>query len=343
MASYLDSILLEVQTTPSDSFNQSEFRRETSRLLQLFMQSGRDSIRDYEALKLSNTRPLSVHMFKRVSQAVGEDLGQFHTGNPSDSFKENLTFKNYVRNFSVALKRSDNSFFSDSEILRNELINASRDIHKAIDTDLSTYLNTNRTLVAEPTANVWGAEWITANATDFHYSIPASGADSYPEVVKFALEKNGYQGVLDIIGDQPAYANYRKLRENGTTNAENFSYQTDDQDFWLNYNATPGLNSGNVFAMQKGSVGFLPWLEPANRRGEGTEDGRAGMIGTIADPLGSGLTFGISIYKDRADTTSTGGNQQDFVTQMQLHVQGATIHQSLSTADASPIFKIISE
>ena len=64
-----------------------------------------------------------------------------------------------------------------------------------------------------------------------------------------------------------------------------------------------------------------------------------GAYRTIADPLGSGLTFAVHEYASGADNESAGSETQDVDIQVEISIDLAPVKSIMSTSNASPIFK----
>lgn len=331
MANNLTSLLLETQAKQGSIFGAPEMREKRSNLIDLFLKGGPSVIQNWDKLKRAETMPMAAYMLNKNTQAVGNVLEATHSAADfGTSTKESLTWTPYVRKFKVSLKAGERNVFNNPEILDRELKSAFIDLHAEIDTDCSAYLAAQKTQVATAGAK---AAW---DAVNFNFDIADADKDYFFQIAKSAMGKNGYGGSsFDVVADSNQMIKAAQLFANGSQNANNTAFQASNMDIYEDYS----MVTASAYFIPTGTIGVLPFIPLANRRGEGSEDGKAGLLTTINDPMGSGLPFGLSILKGRADTSAQGGETQDVVAEFQIHTYLSLVKANLSTANESTILK----
>ena len=76
-----------------------------------------------------------------------------------------------------------------------------------------------------------------------------------------------------------------------------------------------------------------------NRQGFGDTFTNGGAYRTIADPLGSGLTFAVHEYATGADNESNGAETQDIDIEVEVSIDLAPVKAPTSTSNLTPIVK----
>ncbi|MDI6033989.1 hypothetical protein QLS91_12985 [Flavobacterium sp. LB2P84] len=334
MANYITSLLLDFQTKAGGVFKDTEMREKQSQLLSLFMKNPTSVIPDYDKLKTSDQRAGAVYLLKRTMETLGTNRAALHAGNFGDSFKKDLTWKTYSRPFKLSMKAGDRNIFDNPERFNNEMKNAVLDIHAGIDADIAAFLALQKTQLAK--SPVGKAIW---NGTTFVYEVANAEKEYYFQVLKSAMSANGHRGALDLVSDSIQKMEAERLFTNGTTNAKNTAFQASNLTIYEDHNLADAAYKGLSYAIPEGAVAALPWIPMANRTNQGDENGATGLLTSFADPLGTGLTFALSMYKKRADTNTTGGEYQDFITEFEVSIDMAYVTAPLSGTNESAIVK----
>ena len=335
MPNYANSLLLDFQTRAGGVFSELEMRDKKSQLLSLFMKNPTAVIPNYEALKTSDQRAGSVKLLNRTITAVGTNRSATHTGAFGDSTTTPLTWKTYQLPFKVSVKQGDRNIFENQARFDNSLRNAILDIHAEIDTDLNAFLASDKTQVAETT--VAKATW---DAATFAYKVSLANKDDYFQILKSIMRKNGYKGALDLVSDSYKRMDGEKIFANGSQNAVNTAWMSSGLTHFEDHNLVDGaFAQGLSYAIPEGAVTVLPWINPLNDKGAGSEDGVTGVFTKLKDPLGSGLDFHVHYKKGLADTQAVGGEYQDIVTEFEISLDLAIVTAPMSTANESAIVK----
>jgi len=129
--------------------------------------------------------------------------------------------------------------------------------------------------------------------------------------------------------------------QQGQGNSTNLGFQFSGLDVKESIELTDSNYAGGVvLAAPVGMTGIIDWIPKQNRNGKGTFDSVLGGYSTVADPLGSGLTFAIHGFTERADTSAANGNAQDETTQWEISIDLSPQIAPLTAAGASPVFQI---
>lgn len=335
MANLTDTQLLAAITKANNSImGAAEFRDYEHSTLKTMLAAENDVFRNLNQLKESLEQPTKVDLFTRVYTASGTAKEAAHSAAAfPDSFTKDVVYLQRQQKFKVSYKQADNNRFGYDGILQSEMKNKIMSMYLDLSTYVTSWLDTNRSQV--------GVDSIIAfdETTNDQFDVLAADKDFFFEYLKAAMRKNKYNGMLDVVADQRLAASYRKLAANGTMNADNTAYQIPGID--LVEEPQLAISAGGLgYAWQKGLVGMTTWNERANTRGEGSIGNNEGLFTTMPDPV---LPFSHDVHIKRgvADTSGSAGNVQDIVDEYELTctytVQGAWE----STANATPIFKIV--
>lgn len=319
----------------------AEFRDYEHSTAKRLLSNENEVFRSVNALKKSDEQPTKAILFNRIYTASQANKSASHSAAAfADSFEKDIAYIKRVQTFKVSYKQADNNQFGYDEILQSEIKNKLMSMYEDISTYVIDWLETNRTQVAEDSLISFDSETVT-DADVYHFENPSTEKDFFFDNLKAVMRKNKYRGMLDVIGDQRNAREFRRIAAQGSANSTNLSYTIPG----LDYIEEPIMNvsaSGLVYAWQKGLVGMTTWNEPLNRRGQGDPGNNEGLFTTFRDPI-LGHLHDLHVVRGVADTSTAAGNVQDVVDEYEMTtiftVQGA--YQS--TANATPIFKVVQQ
>lgn len=341
MANYADSLWLAAQYKLDEMMQKPEFKHKPSAALSVFLKntnmlipaSAREAAWNQ---KPSDQVPVTVKNLAKHTVALGAARAYNHTGAIGDSMTVTPTYTTYSRKFKYSVKQADRNVFALAEMIAAEVRSAAIDLHAGIETALMANLNTNKSQVVadlNPQSGTW-------DAANFLFGVLNADKAQYFQYLKMFMGEQYYGGSFDVINNMRAMAQAMYLGQQGQGNATNLGWQIDG----LNMVASTELaNAAGYdwmsYIIPEGTIGILAWIPTLNRQGFGETFRVGGRYSTIADPLGSGLTFAVHEYAVGADNQADAGETQDIDVEVEISIDLAPIIAPMSTANASPIFK----
>lgn len=335
MANFSASNLIKAQARIAQKFTAQEMRTKVSPALMLAMKNIAILIPSHEALRTREDRPVSGYMMNRTKRNTITERVYNHTGVRGDSTEIPFTWTTIGDKFAISLKQMDNNIFAWEEAFANELLNAFTNIHEDMETFLIDYLFANRTQVNNATKT---GTWNAANQA---FEIATDDKGTFYQRLKAMMRQNNYRGALDVIADPLLSVAAEQLAAQGAGNATNTAFQFAG----LNILESTELEDANyangmVLAMPASSFALQPWIPRQNREGRGDYNSVLGGYGSMQDPLGSGLTFAVHGYTERADTSGNNGSKQDDLLQMEITIDVSPALSKLTTADETVVFEV---
>lgn len=332
MANYADNVLLKAQTQILEAFNNAEKRLKANGAFTPFLRNTQFTIPNIEELRTSNLRPTEVNFLKRSKRATGTAKVARHTGDQGDGGNVALTFKQYVDKGSTSLKFAENSVFTDTQIVANEVDNMLKNVAEAVHTDALAYLDTNKSGVNGATKNG------TFNGTNDVFEVATAQKERFFQFMNSMLGQNYYRGSYDAILDSTLYAEMLYQANQGQGNATNLGFAFQNGMFAEAVGLTDAnYSNGLGFFVPEGTIGAVDFTEAQNRNNYGDLNTYNGGFRTIFNPY-LGVDCALSGYMDRADRSSVGGNVQDIVIQWEITADIALVKAPISVTDETPIF-----
>jgi hypothetical protein len=286
--------------------------------------------------KTSDSQTVTIKSLNKQTVAVGSARAYNHTGAVGDSSTVNLAYTIYSRPFKYSLKRADYNIYSQAEMIAKQIRSAAIDLHSDIETDLMTYLNTNKTQVVV-SATPQSGEW---DGTNYLFGVLNADKDQYFQWLKMFMKEQYYAGAYDVINNVRAQGNAQFLGQQGQGNATNLGWQIDGMDMGASTELANATGYDQMsYIMPQGAIGMVDWIPSLNRSGHGDIFQNGGMYSTMKDPLGSGLTFAVHQYATGVDNDGAGSETQDIDIQVELSVDIAPFKSPMSTSNLTPIVK----
>lgn len=346
MANYAASILAKGQAKISSKFQAPELRAQRATVLGLALQNQSISIPNAQDLRTSPLRPVDVYFHTNIAPGSATAKAAAHTGTIGDTALINVSYVQTVETFSVPLKIGANNVFSYQEQFNDLYEQKWRNLRTRQDNAALAYLYAHRCQLAAATVNARAASANAGsfNGTNFALEIDNSNSKLFMQYAKSFLNAQYYTGPYDMVSDLQIARGFEYEKNQGSSNANNFAFQFGDVDVYQTQNVIdPAYTLGSTLMMPKGTFAGLNWNEQANRVGWGTTGNDAlGMLGTTADPMGTGAIADISMYSQRADTSAnaTGGSTQDILLQVELTLTVGYVTPPLSLSGDSAVFEI---
>jgi hypothetical protein len=346
MANYAASVLAKGQAKLTAQFNAPELRAQNPSVFGLALQNQHISIPDAQELRKSPLRPVEVNFFTNIAPGSATAKSALHTGTIADSAVISVTYVSVVETFSVPAKLAYNSIYAYEEIFNNQYQQKWRNLRTRQDNAALAYLYSHRCQLSAAVINARAASYGSPNWDEANFVMPITNNDQklFMQNAKSFMQANYYTGPYDTVVDLQIGRNFEFQKNQGSSNANNYSFQFGDADVYQTQNQIdPAYPLGASLFMPRGTFAGLNWNESLNRDGlSAGPNSSIGMVGTIGDPYGSSAVADISLYTQRADTSAntTGGSTQDFVDQWELTLTIGYVTPPLSLAGDSAIFEI---
>lgn len=334
MANYAASVLAEAKLILKDRFASPEKRLKSPGVFAAFRKNTDIAVPNVGDLRTSVNRAEKAYFANRTKRANFGGRAHNHTGAVGDSTEVALTWAQYGDVFQTGLKRSENNLMNDAMLLANELENAFKNIHEAIDTAALTYLGTNKSTVNVATKNG------VFDAVNDVFEIDSDTVERALQFAKSMMRQNYHKGMFEAILDPVFFAQAEHYLNQGAGNSQNLVYQGNGVSIW----EAIGLNDANYplgsgYMIPEGTIAAIDWIPQKNRDGWGDYESFNGGYGTIQDPI-TGITMAVHGYSTRADNSATGGDAQDVNTEWEISVDISMNHAPLTTANETVIHEI---
>jgi hypothetical protein len=337
MSNYASSVLVNAQAVLASKYNEAELRRKERPVLTLATKNVPYCLPDHEALRVAEARTVEVKYLK--TKAAGSDTAKvaLHTGTKGDSGTLNLSWGTYVEKFYTSRKQAQNNVISFERMMQHEIEMAIHNLKDRAETAALAALVAARCQIAAPATSGAG----TWNGTNFALEVDASDAAYFAQLAKQFMYGRYYRGELDVIADLIQNGKFERVMNQGAGNQTNTSFQFGGLNIApTTETITSAYSNGQAIVMPAGSFAGLVWNDPENRKGKDAGQNAVGLLGTMSDPFGSGITFDVSHYVVRRDESSAGGHAQDIVDEWELSLNIGWAVPPISTASDSAIHLI---
>ena len=348
MANSAASILATGQAIINEKYNKIEQRRKVPSVMQLAVQNQDYSFPDIVALRTSPLRPVEAYFRKNIAPGTDTTKSAFHQGSFGDTGAQVVNWISHVEKFGIPYKIGANNKFTQADQFANSLYMAMRNIEDRQDNSALAFLASAKCQLAASVMNPQLAAAGLQSWSDTTLALSIAQTDKllFAQKIKSAMKSRFMGTEFDVIADIISMDNFRNQMNQGGSNAVNLAYQfvsgltfTEAQ---IQIDAAYPL--GAVYVMPKGMLAGLCWNEQLNITGLPNADlmNSVGQIGTMPSPFTPGLTYDISMYVQRVDTSSnsTGGSPQDFVLQVEVTATVGYVTAPLSISLDSSIMEI---
>lgn len=341
------SILNKGQAIIAAKYQAPEQRRKEPSVMEVALKNQDFSIPNAAILRTSPLRPVEIYWFKDIAAGTDTAKAYNHAGTFGDTAASTVTYIQHVQSFAVPYKIGANNVFSHQDQFNNAFEMACKNLRTRQDNSALAFLASAKNQLDKPTmdARLAAAGLTGWNAGTFALEISDADSKLFMQKIKDAMAASNYSDDIDVIADIQSMSNFLNYMNQGSGNQNNLGWQ------FLGMNPVrtqtqidSAYPRGAVYAMPKGMLAGLNWNEQANRTGLPNADlmNNVGQIGTVADPLGSGAIFDISMYVNRQDTSANtvAGSTQDFVLNVEVTSTIGYVTAPLSLAGDSPIIEI---
>ncbi len=344
------SILNTAQSKISAKFQKPEVRRFEPSITELALTYQDFAIPNPAILRTSPLRPVTTNWFKKIANGTATSKAYNHTGDFGDTGVTTIQYIQIVETIGIPYKVGANNVFDQQEQFNNALEQKIKANKERQDAAALAFLLSNKCQLSQSTmssqiaaAGFPAAAW---NDTTFSLEIGQTNKALFMQKVKDFMKSRLFSGELDIVADIQSMSNFLNFMNQGGGNFQKTDYQFGDATYtpterYMDANYT----AGSVFAMPKGIFAGLNWNEQLNRDGgipNQTLNNEVGILTTMKDPFGGKMTFDISMYTQRADTTANTyyGNPQDILLQCEITSTIGYVTAPLTVSGDSPINEI---
>jgi hypothetical protein len=345
MANYATSVLAKGQAVVTGRNQAPEQRRKVPTVMELALKNQEFSIPNANDLRKSELRPVEIYYQKNVAAGVTTAKAALHTGTYGDSGMVSVTYVTHVEKIQLPRKIAQNNILTYQGMFNNLYEMKWKNLRTRHDTSALAYIYANRCQLSAAVINAAIASanpgtWEDAN---FSLGIDAANSNLFMQKLKSFMLARYYQGEYDIISDLQLGDAFEYAMQQGQANNVNTSFQFAGANISKTQDVVSAAYAkGAVLAMPTKAFAGLQWNDPLNRAGVNSGENNVGLLGTAADPFGSGAVADISMYTQRADTSAnaTGGSTQDIVDEWELALTVGYIVPPLSTAGDSVVHLI---
>lgn len=332
MANFSPTILAKAQLALSKKFQAPENRFKATPVLSMGL-GNKGLLPGYEDARKRETRSVEENLLIRSKRSTTTSRTHNHSGNRGDSATLPLTWSIFADKFSISMKQLDDNVFSFEQALMQQFENAMMNILTDIETNVVTYLQSERTEVNAATAGG------TFDATNDCFEI--SSSTQFFQIISSMMRQNNYRGLLDVVVNPLGFIDAEYQKAQGAGNDANLTFQFGDKTIAESIELADAnyTNGALALVMPKQSFAILPWIPKQNRQGKGDYNSVLGGYGSMMDPFGLGIEFAVHGYTERADTSASNGNTQDDLMQFELSVDIAKVLAPLSTANETVVFQ----
>jgi hypothetical protein len=341
MANYTDSVRAATNYELDAMMQMPEFKVKPSAALTAFTANTQFLVSDEEVKTQWNQKPsdsttVTVKTLNKQSTTNASARAAAHTGSINDSSTANATYTIYAQKFKYSIKQADKDFFSLGKMIAAQYRSAFIDWHERVETALISSLDTNRSqavISALPQSGTW-------DASNYWFGVANGEDDFYPQRIQAFMQEQYYGGGLSVINNMGAAIRFAQIAQQGGGNQTNLGWQIPGL---KSYTSTGFANESGYdymsYIFKEGTIGILPWIPKLNREGFGDVFQNGGRYSTMQDPLGSGLTFAVHEYATGADNAAS-AETQDIDIQVEISCDLAPIYAPMTTANASPVYKV---
>lgn len=178
------------------------------------------------------------------------------------------TWATYQAGINMIPSQYENNYITYQNAFNRKMEDIQRDILEDMDTLAHTHLNTNKAQVNNAANNPYA---VVAN----DMVVPAADNQLFFNELPTIMAQNDLpQTGMNIVGSPRYQALVREYSAQGTANAENRAFQFGGYNFAYSNRVTVAAGDrDSVYAMPKGSLAFLNWIDVDSRKGHSSTDG----------------------------------------------------------------------
>jgi len=336
-AGYSTSLLLAAQFRLIERLQQPEFKHEPYYLIKLLLDRGESLVTPgtYQQYKTSDSRTTYGYVFAKRSVTPGAARAYNHSLAALGDTQQ-VTISNTVisGNYGITLKSGGRNLYTREEMLSKDLESASIAINDALEAVVAAYLGTYKTQTSAAVPARFGV-WDTTN---YLVNVPVSAEKWFFQYIQEVMSINDYDGPLDLVCDNAAWAIFQQFANQGAGNETNTGWQFNNMNIVKSRRVADTGYGATVYAMPRGTVGMVNRIPKENIEGF---VGKAQTYSRMSDPLGSGLDMAVH-YLETASDSITYGETQDLIFEYENSTDYGLVKAPISaSANYSTIYKFV--
>ncbi len=172
-----------------------------------------------------------------------------------------LSWATKMAGFHMVPSQYGNNMIKYQEDFEKKILDMQLHLLAELDALGYTNLNTLKSAVNNATGNPYAVAGNTMG-------VPFADREQFFNELESIMGQNDLYGEFNVVASPRANALVRHLANQGSANAANFAYQFMGYQFAYSNRVTVAAGDmATVFAMPKGSMGFLSWIDPDSRMG----------------------------------------------------------------------------
>ncbi len=235
-------------------------------------------------LKTSFNRPVSIPVFDRTTIVPGTTISCNPVGVTPTSALVPVTWQ--TRSFTIRIIpiEHDNNEMSLQMTFNQQLNAGIRGVTEAIENDIFTVLDNNRTQNLNNDLSVFAP----FNPATDQIEIPQTSKDQMWSYMRAILGQNDYTPNYHVVNSWGIEPEKDFYVNQGAGNAANTAFQFADLSFYRSNRVVNAGNQGTGFIMPMSAIAWVPWVNNQARRGGQAANGSGLKRWSVANVPGIG-------------------------------------------------------
>lgn len=336
-AGYSTSLLLAAQFRLTERLQMPEFAHEPYYLIRLMLDRGQNLVTPgtYQDYKTSDSRTTYGYVFAKRSVTPGAARAYNHSlAALGDTQQVTITNTVISGNYGITLKSGGRNLYSREEMLAKDLESAQIAINDSLEAVIAAYFGTYKT----QTCGTVPARFGVWDGTNYLVEVPLAQEKWFFQYIQEVMSINNFDGPLDLVCDNAAFAIGQQYMMQGAANATNTGWQFNNMNIVKSRRVADTTKSATVYAMPRGTVGMVNRIPKENIEGWNL---KAQNYSRMPDPLGSGLDMAVHYLETPSDSI-TYGETQDIIFEYENSTDYGLVKAPLSaSANYSTIYKFV--
>ncbi len=334
---YADTVLQAARAFIKDESNRKfELRPNLTRIIDAFTKDREFTIPGLSEIRKAKTQATTALYLRAKDFTINSSKSCAPAGEQSGSANVAISFNEKGFTIKTNHKQHHGNEVSLQRAFANDLFNAEKTFWENLDQTLLTHLETNKSGV-----NNGGGAGTNFDAVNDIMAIDNSKEKFFYNIVMAQLQQNNYSPEFLEVHDTFWTAAQRQYINQGAGNSENTAFQFAGFQFFPSNLISPGVIGNNTydsihFMIPTGGVAILDWNDPLNIEGAVTGEKSWSTFQSLFRPE---FTFDLFRTSSCADSSSDGGNTQDWVETWEFTLTFALATQPVPDANDTPIFK----
>jgi len=179
-----------------------------------------------------------------------------------------LSFATVGFGFNMIPSEYGNNYIGYQDDFNRKLNDGVRDVLTNLDAACYTKLNTDKSVINAGEDNPWPVVGDT-------FQIPSADQLTFLNELGATMDQDDFSGPYQVIGSPRLSPAVKYMAAQGQANQTNLIFQFGDYEFYYsNRMLVPAGDRMAAFVAPKGSLGFIPWVDPDAQMGNQSSDGK---------------------------------------------------------------------